>query len=106
MRVEKIIVSIMDTKYELFCTLEQACAWAEPIRIAHPEECLNIYSDLDQPKGRNSFICNTTWNCQMDEYPHNEVYTPMGEKLKAIAIAKFIPFRERKFDLDSYVVNN
>lgn len=57
-------------------TWQQAQAFAEPLRIAHPDQCISLSSG-------NSFIGNTTWNDQMKMFWEYSVYTPYGEKLKA-----------------------
>lgn len=57
-------------------SLNEAQAFAEPLRIAHPDQCVS----LSTPDG--SWIGNTTWNDQMEMFFGYPVYTPYGEKLK------------------------
>jgi hypothetical protein len=56
-------------------TWQEAQAFAEPIRIAHPEQCVTLYAG-------NSFIGNTSWKDQMDMFWEYPVYTPYGQKLR------------------------
>lgn len=56
-----------------------ACKFAERIRIAKPDSHVNISS----PKPGGDFICNVTWNCQMEQYPEYEVYTEEGASILA-----------------------
>ena len=57
-------------------SLHEAQAFAEPIRIAHPDQCVS----LSTPDG--SWIGNTSWKDQMEMFFGYEVYTPYGERLK------------------------
>lgn len=61
----------------------EAQVFAEPIRIAHPEENVSLYTE--GPGG--SWIGYTTWRDQMTMYFGYQVYTPYGEVLKAEAEA-------------------
>jgi hypothetical protein len=56
----------------------EAQVFAEPIRIAHPDQNVSLYTK--GPKG--SWIGYTTWNDQMEMFFGYEVYTPYGEVLK------------------------
>ena len=58
-------------------SLKRAQEIAEPIRIAHPDECVSIYSS------DKSFIGNTSWNDQMKMFWEYETYTPEGAALAA-----------------------
>ena len=53
-------------------TLREAQTIAEPIRIAHPDQCVSIYC------GKNGFIGNTSWNDQLEMFFEYETYTPEG----------------------------
>lgn len=56
-------------------TFDEAQAFAEPLRIAHPDQHVNIYDD------RGNFIGNTTWNDQIKMFWDYPVFTPEGEIL-------------------------
>lgn len=56
---------------------KEAQIFAEPIRIAHPDQCISLSS----PDG-SSFIANVSWNDQMKMFFGYEVFTAYGEKLK------------------------
>jgi len=61
-------------------TWHEAQVFAEPIRIAHPDQNITLYNP-----DYSSFIGNTTWNDQMKMFFGYPVFTPYGEKLKAEA---------------------
>lgn len=74
------------SKYQTRITLRdiswnEANAFAEPLRIAHPDQNVSLYT-----KG-GSWIGHTTWNDQMTMFFGYPVYTSYGEKLKAEANA-------------------
>ena len=76
----------IENKYRTKLTLRnmswrEAHIFTEPIRIAHPDQNVSLYTR--GPKG--SWIGYTTWNDQMKMFFGYEVYTPYGEKLKAEA---------------------
>lgn len=50
---------------------------AEPIRLAHPDQCVSLHTD------DKCFIGNTTWNDQMKMFWEYETYTPEGAALAA-----------------------
>ena len=56
-------------------TLNEAQAFAEPIRIAHPDQCVSLYA------GENSFIGNTTWNDQLEMFFEYPTYTEIGKEI-------------------------
>jgi len=56
-------------------SLKEAQAFAEPIRIANPDQCVSLYT------GKNSFIGNTTWNDQLQMFFEYETYTPIGRRI-------------------------
>jgi hypothetical protein len=73
-------VRAADTEISLKNTsMLDACKFAERIRIAKPDAHVNISS----PKPGGDFICNVTWNCQMEEFPVYEVYTEEGASILA-----------------------
>lgn len=57
-------------------TLNDAQKIAEPIRIQHPDQHVNIIAD----EGR-SWIGNVTWNDQMQMFFEYQTYTEEGKKL-------------------------
>jgi len=56
-------------------SLNEAQAFAEPIRIAHPEQCVSLYT------GQNSFIGNTSWNDQLEMFFEYPTYTEIGKQI-------------------------
>lgn len=58
-------------------SLRDAQAFAEPIRIANPNQCVSLYAD------GNSFIGNTTWNDQLEMFFEYETYTSIGSEIMA-----------------------
>ena len=58
-------------------SLNEAQAFAEPIRIAHPDQCVSLYT------GNNSFIGNTTWNDQIEMFFEYPTYTEEGKQIMA-----------------------
>ena len=73
-------VRAVNTKISLKnISMLDACKFAERIRIAKPDSHVNISS----PKPGGDFICNVTWNCQMERYPEYEVYTEEGAAILA-----------------------
>jgi len=63
-------------------SFDEAQAFAEPIRIAHPDQNVNIYD------GNGSFIGNTSWNDQMKMFWEYPVYTEYGNFLRDNRIAE------------------
>jgi len=63
-------------------SFDEAEAFAEPIRIAHPDQHVNIYDEV------GNFIANTTWNDQMQMFWEYPVYTEYGIFLRDIRIAE------------------
>jgi len=57
-------------------TFTQAQAFAEPIRIANPNQCVTLYNDKN-----GSFIGNTTWNDQIKMFWEYPVYTEQGAEI-------------------------
>ena len=57
-------------------TFTQAQAFAEPIRIANPDQCVTLYNDKN-----GSFIGNTTWNDQIKMFWEYPVYTEQGAEI-------------------------
>jgi hypothetical protein len=58
-------------------SLNEAQSFAEPIRIANPDQCVSLYT------GKNSFIGNTTWNDQLQMFFEYPTYTKVGKKIMA-----------------------
>jgi hypothetical protein len=58
-------------------SLNEAQAFAEPIRIANPDQCVSLYT------GKNSFIGNTTWNDQLKMFFEYETFTEIGKSIMA-----------------------
>jgi hypothetical protein len=63
-------------------SFEEAQAFAEPIRIAHPDQHVNIYD------GNGNWIGNTTWNDQMQMFWEYPVFTEYGNFLRDNRIAE------------------
>lgn len=57
-------------------SFDEAEAFAEPLRIAHPDQNVNIYD------GEGSFIGYTTWNDQMQMFWEYPVHTEYGDYLR------------------------
>jgi hypothetical protein len=57
-------------------TFNQAQAFAEPIRIANPDQCVSLYNDET-----GSFIGNTSWNDQIEMFWEYPVYTELGAEI-------------------------
>ena len=57
-------------------TFTQAQSFAEPIRIANPDQCVSLYNDE-----RGSFIGNTSWNDQIKMFWEYPVYTEIGAEI-------------------------
>lgn len=55
-------------------TFTEAQAFAEPIRIANPDQCVSLYTE-------NGFIGNTTWNDQIKMFWEYPVYTELGAEI-------------------------
>jgi hypothetical protein len=73
----------IENKYRTKITLRdiswrEAQVFAEPIRIAHPDQNVSLYTK--GPKG--SWIGYTTWSDQMEMFFGYDVFTPYGAKLK------------------------
>ena len=58
-------------------SLNEAQAFAEPIRIAYPDQCVTLYT------GTNSFIGNTSWNDQLKMFFEYPTFTLIGERIMA-----------------------
>jgi hypothetical protein len=58
-------------------TFGEAQCFAEPIRIANPDQCVSLYNDKT-----NSFIGNTSWNDQMEMFWEYPVYSIEGAEIK------------------------
>jgi type IV secretory pathway component VirB8 len=58
-------------------SLNEAQAFAEPIRIANPDQCVSLYTS------KNSFIGNTTWNDQLQWFIEYPTYTEVGKHIMA-----------------------
>jgi hypothetical protein len=56
-------------------TLAEAQAFAEPIRIANPDQCVSLST------GKNSYIGNTTWNDQLKMFFEYPTYTEFGKQI-------------------------
>lgn len=52
-------------------SLHEAQTYAEPLRIAHPDQCVSLYAG-------DSFIGNTSWTDQMEMFWEYPVYTEAG----------------------------
>jgi hypothetical protein len=57
-------------------TFKQAQVFAEPIRIAHPTQCVSLYNEET-----DSFIGNTSWNDQVSKFWEYPVYTEEGARI-------------------------
>lgn len=55
-------------------SLNEAQAFAEPIRIANPNQCVSLYAE-------DSFIGNTTWNDQLEMFFEYPTYTEIGKQI-------------------------
>ena len=62
-------------------SLTEAQEFAEPIRIANPEQCVSISAE-------KSYIGNTSWNDQMKMFWEYPVYTKIGEQLKQARVSE------------------
>ena len=60
-------------------TFTQAQAFAEPIRIANPDQCVSLYNE-----DAGSFIGNTSWNDQIQMFWEYPVYTEAGAEIMLI----------------------
>jgi hypothetical protein len=58
-------------------SIKEAEAIAEPIRMMHPDQHVNLYGSDD------SFIGNTTWNDQWKMFWGYPTYTPAGKAVMA-----------------------
>jgi hypothetical protein len=58
-------------------SMKEAEAIAEPIRMMHPDQHVNLYGSDD------SFIGNTTWNDQWKMFWGYPTYTPAGKAIMA-----------------------
>ena len=56
-------------------SLNEAQAFAEPIRIAFPDQCVSIHA------GENSFIGNTSWNDQLKMFFEYPTFTEIGKTI-------------------------
>ena len=57
-------------------SLTAAQAYAEPIRIANPDQCVSLYVDAN-----GSFIGNTSWNDQVKMFWEYPVYSIEGAEI-------------------------
>lgn len=57
-------------------TFNQAQAFAEPIRIANPDQCVSLYNEEN-----GSYIGNTSWNDQIRMFWEYPVYTEEGASI-------------------------
>ena len=60
-------------------TFTEAQAFAEPIRIANPDQHVSLYN-----YDTNSFIGNTTWNDQVKMFWEYPVYTEEGASIMSM----------------------
>ena len=60
-------------------TFKQAQAFAEPIRIAHPDQCVSLYNEETR-----SFIGNTSWNDQLEMFWEYPTYTKEGSEIMSV----------------------
>jgi hypothetical protein len=74
---DSIVVKYYVKRVHTNISMRRAQEIAEPIRIAHPEQCVSLYA------GTTSFVGNTTWNDQMSMFWEYETYTPEGATLAA-----------------------
>jgi hypothetical protein len=63
-------------------SLNEAQAFAEPLRILYPDLCVSLYTR------DGSFIGNTSWNDQMKMFWEYPVFTAVGEQLKQVRTAE------------------
>ena len=56
-------------------SLNEAQAFAEPIRIAFPDQCVSLHA------GENSFVGNTSWNDQLKMFFEYETFTKIGKSI-------------------------
>ena len=56
-------------------SFHEAQTFAEPIRIANPDQCVSIYA------GDNSFIGNTSWNDQLKMFFEYPTFTEIGKSI-------------------------
>jgi len=77
---QKIIEPYYKNQVHENISLNQAQILAEPIRIANPDDNVNITSGEGE---KMSFIGNTSWADQMSMFWEYETYTPEGAKLAA-----------------------
>ena len=73
-------------------TMGYALKVAEGIRIANPDNCVNVKTG---PNG--DFVCHVTWNCQVANYPEYDIYTDEGLACKR-KHWKGAPLLEQEFD--------
>ena len=74
------LVEAVKTTWELNdITFKQAQVFAEPIRIAHPDQCVSLYNEE-----AGSFIGNTSWNDQFSMFWEYPVYTEEGARIMAL----------------------
>jgi len=59
-------------------TLNESEAFAEPIRIANPDQCVSLYYGKFP---NNGFIGNTSWNDQLQMFFEYPTYTPIGKRI-------------------------
>lgn len=90
-RIQKVVIEHhigngVSDRFTLMCSVAQAEVVAERIRMAYPENCVNVVWDWNG-EHCESFTMYTSWNVQMNEYPNTEVHTPEGEAVKEMALA-------------------
>lgn len=73
---DKIVESVRTTWELNDVTFDEAQKFAEPIRIAHPDQCVSLYNEE-----AGSFIGNTSWNDQVKMFWEYPVYTLEGKKV-------------------------
>ena len=60
-------------------TFKQAQAFAEPIRIAHPDQNVSLYNE-----DAGSYIGNVTWNDQLKMFWEYPTYTKEGAEIMSV----------------------
>lgn len=74
------LVKASQTEWEFNdITFTQAQSFAEPIRIAHPDQCVSLYNE-----DNGSFIGNTSWNDQVKMFWEYPVYTEEGAAIMSM----------------------
>ena len=74
------LVKASQTEWEFNnITFKKAQVFAEPIRIAHPNQHVSLYNEEN-----GSFIGNTSWNDQFSMFWEYPVYTEEGARIIAL----------------------